>query len=255
MMVSTPTSQGFIGMGAPAQYGGLGGTRGMEHIMHMSPPQYFPAGGDQHPHQQYQQHHHHPQGGGRLPGGMAAHSGAFHQPMPFYPQQHPVMNYSTTPPLPNLPSGISSAGNMRGYNMGTSGITAGGAGDTLGTATLSGTSASSAAMAAATEGMKVLVQRDIERGLQIDFYSEGDPMTLASWASFFRDQFIETRHELSKAKNDRTAEAYRRATGFVERVEMKILDTNAMKQIFRRLPIAAVDDPVSDVLVAGWVMD
>ena len=121
----------------------------------------------------------------------------------------------------------------------------------MGTAALPATSASSAAMAAAAEGMKLMVQRNIERGLQIDFYSEGDPMILASWASFFRDQFIETRHELSKAKNDRTAEAYRRATGFVERVEMKILDTNAMKQIFRRLPITAVDDPVSDCLVVN----
>jgi hypothetical protein len=99
-------------------------------------------------------------------------------------------------------------------------------------------------MAAATQGMKQLVLQDIERGLQIDFYAEGDRMILASWASFFRDQFIETRNELANARNDRTAEAYRRATGFVERVEMKVLDTNAMKQIFRRLPITPVDDPV-----------
>lgn len=89
-----------------------------------------------------------------------------------------------------------------------------------------------------------LVQQDIERGLRIDFYSETDPMLLASWASFFRDQFIEVRQELAKASFDRNAETYRRATHFVERVETKILKTNPMKLLFRRHPMTHINDPI-----------
>ena len=88
-------------------------------------------------------------------------------------------------------------------------------------------------------------QEDIERGISIDFYAERDPTLLASWASFFRDRFIEVRHELKKATFDRNAETYRRATHFAERVESKILVSSAAKQLFRRYPLTPTNDPVS----------
>jgi len=251
MMVASPSTQGgYMGIGSMPNPYGHGGGRGMESMMHI-PPQYMSAvGPDQHSHHQYQHHH---QGGGLLPGMVSqprGGPGAFHQPMPYFPPHQPGMNYAAAAPsMANAPSGTSrTAAVTRGFNMGTSSISSGPAGEAMRgrgtTQSSTAASASSTAMAAAAEGMKQLVQQDIERGLQIDFYSERDLMTLASWASFFRDQYIETRSELSMARNDRTAEAYRRATGFVERVEMKILDTSAMKQIFRRLPVMPVDDPV-----------
>lgn len=92
-------------------------------------------------------------------------------------------------------------------------------------------------------------QEDIERGLRIDFYTEPDPAILASWASFFRDRFVEVRHELTKATFDRNAETYRRATHFAERVESKILSSNAAKKIFRRYPLTPINDPVSEAML------
>jgi hypothetical protein len=236
MMMVSPPATGFTTMAS--QYG-----QGLEPMMHI-PSHFMPAGGAQHPHHQHQHQQHHQ---GSLPTLLTAQPlggpGAFRPPNPYYPQQ--IMNYPTMPSPPQPPLGSLShiTTTARGYVVGTAANTlgtGGGAGETpnaMGTTTT-----------AATDGMNLMVQQYIERGLQIDFYSEGDHILLASWASFFRDQFIETRNELAKAKNDRTAEAYRRATGFVERVEMKVLETNAMKQIFRRWPITPVDDPVCDLL-------
>jgi hypothetical protein len=92
------------------------------------------------------------------------------------------------------------------------------------------------------------IQRDIDRGLSIDFYTTGDPMLLASWASFFRDQYILAKNELTKAGYDRDAETYRRATYFLERVETRVLQTEAMKKVFRQYPLS--NDPVSSSCLA-----
>eukprot|EP00934_Nitzschia_sp_Nitz4_P007745 Nitzschia sp. Nitz4//scaffold232_size35869//33896//35704//NITZ4_007816-RA/size35869-snap-gene-0.49-mRNA-1//1//CDS//3329543357//7735//frame0 len=95
-----------------------------------------------------------------------------------------------------------------------------------------------------THSMDPLVQQDIQRGLQIDFYSEKDPGLLASWASFFRDQFIEARNQLAKANYDRNAETYRRVTHLVERVESKIIPSqSSFKRLYRQHPLTSMDDP------------
>jgi hypothetical protein len=156
----------------------------------------------------------------------------YHQPLPYYPPL-PPQPYPPTPPVPTNTGATPGALVAGGVGQITTGVT--GDNNAMGGSNVAGGGGS---------GADQLVQQDIERGLRIDFYSETDPMLLASWASFFRDQFIEARQELAKASYDRNAETYRRATHFVERVETKILKTNAMKQLFRRHPLTHINDPV-----------
>ena len=65
---------------------------------------------------------------------------------------------------------------------------------------------------------------DIHRGSLINFYnSVHDPHLLASWASFFRDQYLMTNCELHKAK-------------FLHTVEKDILSCSSLEAVFRGNP-------------------
>ncbi len=189
-------------------------------------PPYYPIqqtpGASSSGHHQHQ--HHIPMHSAQPPQPLISGS-AYQQPPPYYPVQQ---SYPLPPPPPTANTTPTNA-------MPPIGGTSGGTGDSI----------MGGAVAGSAGNSDPLVQQDIERGLRIDFYSETDAMLLASWASFFRDQFVEARQELAKASFDRNAETYRRATHFVERVETKILKTNAMKQLFRRHPLTNINDPVS----------
>lgn len=202
-------------------------------------PPYYPmqqtanatSSGGQH-HHQHQHQHQMPIHSAQPPQPLNTGS-TYHQSMPYYPIQQSYQ--PPPPPPPPLP-----ANNTPPNIMASIGGVTGGTGDNImgGAMTMSGTTTGGG-------GVDPLVQQDIERGLRIDFYAETDAMLLASWASFFRDQFVEARQELARASYDRNAETYRRATHFVERVETKILKTNAMKLLFRRHPLTHINDPVS----------
>lgn len=225
MMVSSPTPPylppGYGGAAAnvrdpSASSGGMG----------FNPYQEQQAGGGQ-------QH-------GWIPIQQAEHRGfQQHQAaLYFNPQPFPP------PPPPHAPSGSPPVGGLvEASQMGFAGA--------AGMATAGGGEHSRDTSTGDSGEIDQVVQQDIERGLRIDFYSESNNMLLASWASFFRDQFVEARNQLAKANYDRTAESYRRATHFVERVEYKILNTGAMKQLFRRHPLTSINDPVS---AAGWLL-
>jgi hypothetical protein len=149
-------------------------------------------------------------------------------PQPYPPPQRMMFN-STSMPQANdfsgTPTEQSWAMNIRGYAQGSS------------------------HMPSTLPSRDPTIQRDIDRGLSIDFYTTGDPMLLASWASFFRDQYILAKNELTKAGYDRDAETYRRATYFLERVETRVLQTEAMKKVFRQYPLS--NDPVSSSCLAS----
>jgi len=161
------------------------------------------------------------------PGMMAAQR---QQPVPFYPQQA-LMEQGNPANFAAVGIGQGGGGNQA-VAEGTPAMTGG--------APLPGGTSN---MGVNVEGINQMVQQDIERGMGIDFYAESNPALLASWATFFRDQFIETRNLLARANNDRLAEAYRRATHFVERAETKVLETKAMKQFFRKHPLTPPNDP------------
>jgi hypothetical protein len=200
----------------------------------------------QHPLRQHQQHMpsiHQP------PPQVLGGQGGYHHPPPpqYYPaQQHlsaaggaSFHHHQQQPPPPHPPvaSPIASGG---------SNPVAGGAMNTA-AAVQDAQAGNIYSAGTSIEGILAPHHEDIERGLRIDFYTERDPTLLASWASFFRDRFLEVRHELTKATFDRNAETYRRATHFVERVESKVLDSSAIKQLFRKYPLTPINDPVSTI--------
>jgi hypothetical protein len=83
------------------------------------------------------------------------------------------------------------------------------------------------------------VRGEVDRGRSLDFYAIRDPLLLASWASFFRDQYIMTQKELDRAKYDRTSEVYRQVSSFLQRVQTHVLKTEEMETVFRRSPFSS----------------
>ena len=81
-------------------------------------------------------------------------------------------------------------------------------------------------------------EEELLRGGTINFYAIQDPMILAAWASFFRDQYTRFKKELD-------------VRDFLRTVETEIVPSLAIKEIFRILPFS--DEPkVRGVPINVW---
>ena len=94
----------------------------------------------------------------------------------------------------------------------------------------------------ADPALEEIANQEIERGLQLDFYSPAilqQPMVLSAWASFFRNQYVALKEQLARSDFDRKAELYRRVTNVLEKVETKIVKSPQMEQVFRNDPFGS----------------
>jgi hypothetical protein len=82
---------------------------------------------------------------------------------------------------------------------------------------------------------------DMDRGLGIDFYHVGDHRLLASWASYYRDQFIQVKSNLERLqrKHDQVQDQLRRrdADLFVRMIdEQRFLESKEVRDLFLKKP-------------------
>ena len=84
---------------------------------------------------------------------------------------------------------------------------------------------------AKSSGIRLMpIVSDLHRGSSINFYGVHDPSVLASWASFFRDQYLMMNSELQKMHSEL------QKTKFLNVVEKKILHSSSLEAVFRGSP-------------------
>ena len=95
---------------------------------------------------------------------------------------------------------------------------------------------------------------DLARGLRINFYQVADPLLLASWTSFFRDQYLATNGELQQKEGSASggtscSDTSCRVGSFVLRLnQFQILESEAFKRLYRQYPLMLT--PVSPFLLS-----